>query len=182
MSSRPRERLGVDDWVRAALEIMASEGIGGVRIPRLCERLGVTKGSFYWHFADLDAFLAAIADQWEAGEGTFRLDHELSIDALVGAFVDHRLSRLERAMRDWARTDERAKSAIRASDERAFAKLVTVFESLGFDHADADVRAKVLFYAGVGFGDVGPIGDRGDTKRQVQALLALLTAQGVSSS
>ena len=170
-------KLGVDDWVRTALEIMATDGIGGVKVPRLCERLGVTKGSFYWHFQDLDAFLGAIAAQWEAGEGTFSLPpwHDVSLENLVGTFVDQRLSRLERAMRDWARTDQRAKSAIRVSDERTFALLVATFEALGFEHEAADVRAKVLFYAGVGFGDVGPIGERGGTARQVKALVDLLT-------
>lgn len=176
-------RLSVDDWVAAALEIMAAEGIGAVKIQRLCDELGVTKGSFYWHFKDLDAFLDAIAEQWRLGEGTFRsrLDAAMRSDPkgglqnAVSAFLDHRLGRLERAMRDWSRTDGRARAAIRAADERTFGALVTGFESLGFSREDADVRAKILFYAGVGFGDVGPIGDRSEPARQLGTLVELLT-------
>jgi len=177
-------RLSVDDWIDAALQIMSADGIGGVKIQRLCEQLGVTKGSFYWHFKDLDAFLDAIAEQWRRGEGTFRsrLDAALRSDPrnglsnAVSAFLDRRLGRLERAMRDWSRTDERARAAIKSADKRTFDALVSGFETLGFDRGEADVRAKILFYAGVGFGDVGPIGDRSDPARQLETLVELLTS------
>jgi AcrR family transcriptional regulator len=182
-STRSR-RLSVDDWIEAALEIMAADGIGGVKIQRLCDQLGVTKGSFYWHFKDLDAFLDAIADQWRHGEGTFRsrLDTALRSDPksglseAVSTFLDRRLGRLERAMRDWSRTDDRARAAIKSADKRTFDALVSGFETLGFDREDADVRAKILFYAGVGFGDVGPIGDRSEPARQLETLVDLLTS------
>jgi AcrR family transcriptional regulator len=176
-------RLSVDDWIGAALEIMAADGIGGVKIQRLCDMLGVTKGSFYWHFKDLDAFLDAIAERWREGEGTIRrrLDEAVRTDpkgALldgVTAFVDTRLGRLERAMRDWSRSDDRARAAIKVADERTFDALVSGFETLGFERREADVRAKILFYAGVGFGDVGPIGDRSAPARQLETLVDLLT-------
>jgi AcrR family transcriptional regulator len=178
-----KTRLNIDDWVQAALEIMATEGIGGVKIGRLCDQLGVTKGSFYWHFKDLDAFLDAIAERWREGQGTFRsrLDDAIAADPKGGlldavqAFLDKRLGRLERAMRDWSRADDRARAAIRAADKRTFDALVTGFETLGFGRTDADVRAKILFYAGVGFGDVGPIGDRSAAAQQLETLVELLT-------
>jgi len=184
MTTQERSRrLSVDDWIDAALEIMAAEGIGGVKIQRLCDHLGVTKGSFYWHFKDLDAFLDAIAEQWRRGEGTFRsrldaavrADPKNGLSNAVTAFLDKRLGRLERAMRDWSRTDERARAAIKSADKRTFDALVSGFETLGFDRKESDVRAKILFYAGVGFGDVGPIGDRTDAARQLETLIDLLT-------
>jgi hypothetical protein len=93
----------------------------------------------------------------------------------VSAFLDRRVGRLERAMRDWSRTDERARAAIKSADKRIFDALVSGFESLGFDRSESDVRAKILFYAGVGFGDVGPIGDRSEPARQLETLVELLT-------
>jgi hypothetical protein len=93
----------------------------------------------------------------------------------VSAFLDRRLGRLERAMRDWSRTDDRARAAIKAADKRTFDALVAGFESIGFARDDADVRAKILLYAGVGFGDVGPIGDRSEPARQLGTLVELLT-------
>ena len=45
-------KVGKDDWTRAALEVIAAEGVGGVKVEPLANRLGITKGSFYWHFTD----------------------------------------------------------------------------------------------------------------------------------
>jgi AcrR family transcriptional regulator len=177
-------RLSVNDWVTAGLELLAEEGIGGVKIQKLCERLGVTKGSFYWHFTDLDAFLGAMAKYYEDGARIFkdrftemaRVDAKKTLnDSIVGSF-DIRAGRLERAMRDWSRSDPRAHNAIRASDDLAFAAIKESFELLGFTDKEADIRAKTLFYAGVGFGDVGPrIGDQRDPRGQLAAMMELLT-------
>jgi AcrR family transcriptional regulator len=53
-------RLSVDDWVQAGFAILAEEGIKALKIDRLCRRLGVTKGSFYWHFTAIAGYRAAL--------------------------------------------------------------------------------------------------------------------------
>jgi len=58
-------RLGPRDWERAALDAIAQEGTTTLSIPKLAQRLGVTKGSFYWHFKGLDALLEAALARWE---------------------------------------------------------------------------------------------------------------------
>jgi AcrR family transcriptional regulator len=60
-------RLSKEDWEAAALDAMAESGLAGVAVEPLARRLGVTKGSFYWHFADRDALLAAALAHWEKG-------------------------------------------------------------------------------------------------------------------
>ena len=177
-------RLGVTDWITAGLELLAEEGIVGVKIQRLCERLGVTKGSFYWHFTDLDAFLGAMAKHWEDGARIFRdrftemaqTDAKQTLVDAVNFSYESRLGRLERAMRDWSRSDPRARAAIQASDALSFAAIASSFELLGFSKDEADIRAKTLFYAGVGFSDVGPrLGAQADPQGQLRAMLELLT-------
>lgn len=61
----PEARLSSADWETAALDALAETGVGGVAIEPLARRLGVTKGSFYWHFTDRDALLAAALRRWE---------------------------------------------------------------------------------------------------------------------
>ena len=61
---RQTSRLSYEDWVNGALDLLAREGVTAIRIPRLCQDLGVTKGSFYWHFDDLEQLMAAMADRW----------------------------------------------------------------------------------------------------------------------
>jgi AcrR family transcriptional regulator len=60
-----RSRLGRDDWARAALAALAEGGLAAVVVESLAERLGTTKGSFYWHFADREALVRAALELWE---------------------------------------------------------------------------------------------------------------------
>src|SRR3954467_7689914 len=106
-------RLSVDDWVAAALELLAEEGPSGVKIDRLCVRLGVTKGSFYWHFTDLESFLTAVADRWgetrDARKGPFAqleaIQPRERLRRIIAELADSHDWALERAVREWARTD-----------------------------------------------------------------------------
>ena len=68
MPSETKNALSADDWAEAALAAIAQHGIEGVAIEPLARELSVTKGSFYWHFANRDALLKAALDRWEARE------------------------------------------------------------------------------------------------------------------
>lgn len=65
--TRPRERktLTRTDWTVAALDALARDGLRAVAVEPLAERLGATKGSFYWHFRDRNALLEAAVTHWE---------------------------------------------------------------------------------------------------------------------
>lgn len=60
------DRLGPDDWTAAALDAIAAKGVANVSVERLARELGTTKGSFYWHFKDRPALVAAALERWEA--------------------------------------------------------------------------------------------------------------------
>jgi AcrR family transcriptional regulator len=57
--------LTAADWAEAALQLIAEAGLNALTIDALATRLGVTKGSFYWHFGSRSALLAAALDRWE---------------------------------------------------------------------------------------------------------------------
>ncbi|MFC7482437.1 TetR/AcrR family transcriptional regulator [Luedemannella flava] len=61
-----RRRLTTEDWIDAALAAIAEGGVPAVAVEPLAARLGATKGSFYWHFANRDALLDAALARWEA--------------------------------------------------------------------------------------------------------------------
>jgi hypothetical protein len=66
MAKARASRLAVDDWIQAGFAVLAEEGIKSLKIDRLCSRLGVTKGSFYWHFTDIASYRIALVDAWGA--------------------------------------------------------------------------------------------------------------------
>jgi AcrR family transcriptional regulator len=57
-------RLTIDDWVQAGFAILAEEGMTALKIERLCSRLAVTKGSFYWHFTDIAGYRETLIEAW----------------------------------------------------------------------------------------------------------------------
>jgi AcrR family transcriptional regulator len=52
-------------WLNAGLQALTSQGPAGLRVMQIAKQMGVTKGSFYWHFKDLAEFQAAVLDEWE---------------------------------------------------------------------------------------------------------------------
>src|SRR3954470_16747939 len=71
-----RASLAAEDWTGAALDALARGGLAAVAVEPLAKELGTTKGSFYWHFADRDALIAAALTRWE------KRDTELVIAAI----------------------------------------------------------------------------------------------------
>ncbi len=63
--SGSRGRLSATDWEQAALDVLAQGGVAAVAVESLARTLGVTKGSFYWHFPTREALLKAAIDRWE---------------------------------------------------------------------------------------------------------------------
>ena len=75
---RARSRLSREDWVQGALHALAEGGLPALGVEALAQRLGVTKGSFYWHFADAEELLRAVVQLWE----------ELAVDRVMTDLVE----------------------------------------------------------------------------------------------
>jgi AcrR family transcriptional regulator len=152
-------RLGLDDWIQAGYALLAKEGIKALKIDRLCDRLGVTKGSFYWHFDGMPSYRAALVEAW----GELRDEDRRAFDDMAGLAPRERLSQmmsslvsprhwtLERAMREWARSDDAVAESVRAADRRLLQAVRQAFLDYGFDADEADMRANATFATGIGF-------------------------------
>ena len=58
------KRLSAQDWIDFALKTLAREGFQALKADVLAKQLGVSRGSFYWHFADIGAYHAAVLTRW----------------------------------------------------------------------------------------------------------------------
>ena len=61
---RASDSLTREDWISGAWDMLGERGMDGVRVEPLARRLGVTKGSFYWHFKDRGELLEALLNRW----------------------------------------------------------------------------------------------------------------------
>lgn len=151
-------RLTVDDWLQAGYATVADEGLNALKLDRLCSRLHVTKGSFYWHFADMAAYRKALIESWtRLKDDELREIEELGdteprerLSQMIALLIMPRHWTLERAMREWARSDENIAAAIRAADGRLFRQVRQAFRDYGFAVDEADLRAGTTFAAGIG--------------------------------
>ena len=151
-------RLTVSDWVEAGFTLLAEEGVKALTLDRLCRRVGVTKGSFYWHFVDLGAYRSALMDAWAALHDTERaqftamsdLEPRERLGRMLQVLLGERLWMLERAMREWARSDATAAAAVTAADRRIWRAVRQAYLDAGFTPAEAAVRADATFAIGVG--------------------------------
>ncbi|OBK92007.1 TetR family transcriptional regulator [Mycobacterium asiaticum] len=151
-------RLSVDDWLQAGFAIVAEEGLNALKVDRLCSRLNVTKGSFYWHFADMAAYRRALIESWAQLKDEDRNEIEQMSDVeprerlsrMMASLVRPRQWSLERAMREWARSDETVATAVHAADRRTLKAVRKAFSDFGFEPEDAELRAQATFAAGLG--------------------------------
>lgn len=154
----PRRRLSRDDWADAALSAIGEGGLAAVAVEPLAERLGTTKGSFYWHFADRDALLGAALARWEDS-------HTTAVTAEIDAASDNPVVQLRRlftrvtklAERDrievalLATADHPAVAPVLArATERRLAYSTSLFARLGFGAAEARRRALLVYSAYLG--------------------------------
>lgn len=157
-----RTRLRAEDWENAALEVIAEAGVAGVAVESLARRLGVTKGSFYWHFTNRNALVTAALNRWESTEMDVFVEGPLADDKtvltararlreiLLGALSDYRSHFIFSALFADAH-DELVQPVIERVSQRRMDYLAGAFEEIGLDAEDASHRARLAYTAYVGF-------------------------------
>jgi AcrR family transcriptional regulator len=153
-----RTRLSAADWEQGALDLIAEQGVVALAVEALARRLGVTKGSFYWHFPTRDALLKAALERWETQDTD-------NLFGLVEPITDPR----ERLCELFRRSGREAKShaiysaLLRALDhplvqplmervsQRRMEFLARAYRQIGMDRRQAAHRARLAYAAYVGF-------------------------------
>jgi AcrR family transcriptional regulator len=147
---------GSQDWVEAGFDALAQGGIDRVRIEVLAQSLRVTKGGFYRRFKDRPALLKAMLETWVEGRiAVIERQTELAGDTprerlrdLVRLFAERMNARglsIELAVRQWARSDAGAATAVSKVDAMRLERVTGLYAQLGFEPADAEARGVILY-------------------------------------
>ena len=151
------DQLSAKDWLDQGLKTLTKSGFTALKAEPLAKAMGVSRGSFYWHFADIGAFHAAILKHWRevAAEQIIANLEAASGNAdplplLLRRAFGSRLA-LEKAVRTWASVDPVARAAVQAIDRRRLNYVESLFRANGLSPDVAGARAQILYWAFLGF-------------------------------
>jgi AcrR family transcriptional regulator len=150
------KRLTAQDWIDFALKTLAHEGFDALKADVLARKLGVSRGSFYWHFADLGSFHARVIEHWKqmATEAIIAdieryESREERVDALLRHAFGHGAA-LEIRMRTWADNDAEAARAVDDIDRRRREYIEQLLVGAGIAPPLAATRAQLLYWTYLG--------------------------------
>ncbi|MGH9776356.1 MAG: TetR/AcrR family transcriptional regulator [Candidatus Acidiferrales bacterium] len=148
---------GRDSWIQAGLQLLASSGLNSLNVESLGRYLGLSKGSFYWHFADRRELLSAIRKAWRRREeGRFGRDGDTAMGTAerLASFLNLSSERgqahLELAMNAWAYSDLEAAGDVAAIEQIRMSYLERILIDMGFNHDRAAWWAAALYQAFLG--------------------------------
>ena len=135
MAKRSAKNLTRDEWLRRSLEVLAAQGPGKLNIESLSRSLGVSRGSFYWHFENRDDFVNALLDLWfheytevvpemvDLGGGTGRE----RFARLIRAVQARDLTRFDLPIRSWAMQEPRVAQKVIETDNFRLEYIMQLF-------------------------------------------------------
>jgi AcrR family transcriptional regulator len=157
--TRPKSRLGREDWIRAALDAIADGGLAAVAVEPLARRLGVTKGSFYAHFSNRDELIGAALEAWEHSHAEEQLEQFQAIDDPA-----ERLAAVLRVATEFSQSgapsvharlmgeldNPRVRAAVSRVNGARIDRLAATYRELGLPRTAARDRARLTYAAYIG--------------------------------
>ena len=152
----PMQRLTAQDWIDFALAALAREGCDALKADVLARKLGVSRGSFYWHFSDLGAFHREVIARWRRvsteaiiADIERHSTHEMRLEALLRhAFGDN--AALDVSMRAWATNNAEAAQAVGREDSRRREYIEGLLVEAGAAPSLAATRAQLMYWTYLG--------------------------------
>jgi len=174
-----KAQLSVEDWLLAGFRALVQRGPNAIGAEMLAREMGTTKGSFYWHFADVADFRNQLLAFWQLRAFTdivSRIEAEpdpwarlRALSGLAVSFCDPHYggAALEPAVRAWACSDAAVDAAVSIMDARRLNYLDQLCKDCGL--ADPNL-SRIIYAAVVGL----EVMDKGDSPKSVATMMALM--------
>ncbi|WP_299851058.1 TetR/AcrR family transcriptional regulator [uncultured Roseovarius sp.] len=153
--------VSAEDWIAASRKMLIARGISSVKVEPLARQLGVTPGSFYWHFKNREALYRALLKDWLASNvhpfiealDEAADDPQAQYLALANVWVlsPQFDASLDVAVREWGKTSKLAARTMRFIDHKRISLYQWVIEGFGHDTMSALVRARTMYYHQIGY-------------------------------
>jgi len=151
-TGKPAGNLSRDDWLEKALDVVSRAGGARLRIQGLVDEVGVTKGSFYWHFKSREDFILSLIDYWHERYtltvSNFLDTHEGSakekLYTLLNMVFVQKLTRHDLAIRAWAIEEPAIRLRVKKTDDFRLDYVRDLLKEIGFGEEAADFRARLF--------------------------------------
>jgi AcrR family transcriptional regulator len=149
-------RLSKEDWLDHGLSVLSQSGPGGLKAEVLAKSLNVSRGSFYWHFKDIDEFHFELLAYWQqraTADIIALVEKERSPSLRLGVLMRIGMTgsnALERNVRSWAAQSIVASEAVVSVDEMRIEYLARLLRSAGVPRKQARARATFIYWAYAG--------------------------------
>lgn len=151
-----KPRLTKNDWIELALKELAGFGHTYLTAQSLAQKMGVSRGSFYWHFKHVQEFEKCVLQEWQ-NISTEQIIRRLRSDSSPQDRLKNLLTQamgqdvsLERAVRSWASMDKQIAQAVADVDLRRITYVEDLLEELHVPKSERRVRALALYWASLG--------------------------------
>jgi AcrR family transcriptional regulator len=149
--SKSKQKLTRQDWLENALVTFSKKGQAGLSLQNISAALGVSRGSFYWHFKDRDDFIHALLQHWYE-------EYSAAVPAVIerdGGTAEERLARFMRLMHDkdlrrydlifrsFAIHDSQFARWVRKADRFRLKFVERLFAEMGFTEKEIRIRARI---------------------------------------
>ena len=146
-----KTKLTLKRWLEFALELLIKEGNTKLRIDNLVRSMGVTKGSFYWHFKNRDDFTFSLVKHWIQMSTLVVVEHmqqrqgdaKKRLFELMKFIVINRLTRYDVAIRAWALIGLQVAHIVRQADQRRLDFVRNLFAEMGFERNELEMLVSV---------------------------------------
>jgi AcrR family transcriptional regulator len=172
-----------EDFFAAALELLERYGFPSVTTVALCSRLGVTRGSFYHHFSDLDDFVERLLGYWE---DRFTRRATAAVEALIDVAEQRRLQLnlagelphgAEAAIRAWSLVSPRVAVVQRRVDDFRISSTVDHLRRQGLSSRDAQIYADLAVSCLIGLQLLDAPVDRARVRRAIAEIQAQIDSK-----
>lgn len=153
-------RMTREAWIEAGIEALVEEGIASVKIQVMAKKLGVSRSSFYWFFADLQALQRELLAHWLGKNTGPIIERALrpaptvtqAVCHIFECWVDPSLfdPRLDAAVRSWAQVDAAVRDVVYEADEQRVDAITRMFLRYDYPPQEAFIRARILYFTQVG--------------------------------
>jgi len=147
-----RKRYSKEQWLKKSLKAISGKGYGRVVIDRIVTSLGVTKGSFYWHFKDRNDFIEHLVTYWDENFtknvmlhiGEAKGDASERLIELINFVTRKQLARYDTAILALAHNEPQVSNQIAEVFESRIKFVASLFAEMGYKGLDLELRSRMV--------------------------------------